>query len=134
MLDIATWRHAAPAAVSAAILLMAAPACLAQGSTVERLKSGAERLIAPLAGKTDDRLRQVATFDHQVTGVTVSENGRIFVNFPRWSEDVPVSVAEVQKDGSIKPYPNEEWNAWRNAKMGQLSVADHFVAVQSVVA
>ena len=26
---------------------------------------------------------QVATFEHQVTGVAVSQDGRIFVNFPR---------------------------------------------------
>ena len=41
-----------------------------------------------------------------------------------------VSVAEVMKDGSLKPYPNAEWNAWRNLK--PLSNADHFVCVQSV--
>jgi hypothetical protein len=77
---------------------------------------------APITGKTDDRLEKVATFDHQVTGVTVSEDDRIFVNFPRWSQDVPVSVAEVMKDGSIKPYPNDEWNA----KMSEISPEDHF--------
>ncbi|MDM9644814.1 L-dopachrome tautomerase-related protein [Rhizobium sp. S163] len=91
-------------------------------------------MAAPLTGKTDDRLEKVATFDHQVTGVTVSEDGRIFVNFPRWTEDVPVSVAELMKDGSIKPFPDDEWNAWRNAKMAEMSPKDHFVAVQSVVA
>lgn len=112
----------------------AASAALAQDSAIERLKSETERLLAPLAGRTDDRLRPVATFDHQVTGVTVAENGRIFVNFPRWTEDVPVSVAEVQQNGSIKPYPDERWNSWRNARMAELSAGDHFVTVQSVVA
>lgn len=68
---------------------------------------------------TDGRLREVATFDHQVRGVTVSEDGHIFVNFPSWSEDVPVSVAELGKDGSIKPYPNAEWSSWRNARMSK---------------
>src|SRR4051795_8848574 len=89
---------------------------------------------APSAGSEHARLAQVTTFEHQVTGVTVSEDGRIFVIFPRWSEDVPVSVAEVQKDGSIKPYPNAEWNVWRNARMNEVSPKDHFVCVQSVVA
>lgn len=89
---------------------------------------------ASVAGKTDDRLEKIATFKHQVTGVTVSEDGRIFVNFPRWSEDVPVSVAEVMTDGSIRPYPNEEWNSWRNVKISEISAKDHFVTVQSVVA
>lgn len=50
-------------------------------------------------------------------GVTVAEDGPIFVNSPRWSEDVPVSVAELGKNGSIKPYPNAEWSNWRNARM-----------------
>ena len=79
-------------------------------------------------------LRQVATFEHQVTGVAVAQDGRIFVNFPRWTEDSPVSVAEVMPDGSIRPYPDERWNAWRNARKDELSAGDHFVCVQSVVA
>ena len=77
-----------------------------------------------------DALTQVATFEQQVTGVAVSPQGRIFVNFPRWEQDVEVSVAEVMKDGSLKPYPDAEWNAWRNLK--PLSNGDHFVCVQSV--
>ena len=80
------------------------------------------------------RLQQVAQFDHQVTGVTVAKDGRIFVNFPRWTEDAPVSVAEVASDGSIKPYPDQAWNAWRNAKRDEMDPGQHFVCVQSVVA
>ncbi len=79
-------------------------------------------------------LTQVASFRHQVTGVTVSKDGRIFVNFPRWTEDAPISVAEVMRDGSIKPYPDDEWNSWRNSRKNQISAGDHFVCVQSVVA
>jgi sugar lactone lactonase YvrE len=80
------------------------------------------------------QLQQVASFEHQVTGVTVSKDGRIFVNFPRWTEDAPVSVAEVRPDGQLRSYPDEEWNSWRNAKKNQMSAQDHFVCVQSVVA
>lgn len=79
-------------------------------------------------------LQKVATFKHQVTGVTVSEDGRIFVNFPRWTEDSPVSVAEVSKSGQLTPYPNAEWNAWRNATGDSQTPNDHFICVQSVVA
>ncbi|GJE72132.1 major royal jelly family protein [Methylorubrum podarium] len=78
-------------------------------------------------------LTKVASFEHQVTGVTVSRDGRIFVNFPRWSEDAPVSVAEL-KDGKPVPFPDDQWNAWRNARADELSPKDHFVCVQSVVA
>ena len=73
---------------------------------------------------------QVASFGQQVTGVAVSKDGRIFVNFPRWEKDAPVSVAEVMHDGSLQPYPDAAWNAWSNLK--PLSVGDHFVCVQSV--
>lgn len=79
------------------------------------------------------QLEEVASFDHQVTGVTVTEDGRIFVNFPRWTEDAPISVAEVV-DGEVRPYPNEEWNSWRNARKNEISPEDHWVCVQSVVA
>ena len=118
----------------ATAMVILSPPLFAEAQTMEKLTNKAQELVAPLTGKTDERLEKVATFDHQVTGVTVSEDGRIFVNFPRWSEDVPVSVAEVMKDGSIKPYPNDAWNAWRNAKMSEISPKDHFVTVQSVVA
>ncbi|MFM0376062.1 L-dopachrome tautomerase-related protein [Paraburkholderia strydomiana] len=39
----------------------------------------------------------------------------------------------MTRDGKIKPYPDEEWNAWRNEKKNQISATDHFVCVQSVV-
>jgi sugar lactone lactonase YvrE len=80
------------------------------------------------------RLEEVASFQHQVTGVAAAPDGRLFVNFPRWTEDAPVSVAEVAKDGSIKPYPDDTWNAWRNAEATKMSPGEHFVCVQSVVA
>ncbi|MDB5745359.1 MAG: hypothetical protein JWP72_207 [Massilia sp.] len=76
----------------------------------------------------------VARFEHQVTGVTVSEDNRIFVNFPRWTEDTPVSVAELLPGGGLRPYPDEGWNAWRNARKDELAPNEHWVCVQSVVA
>lgn len=54
------------------------------------------------------QLSLVSEFDHQATGVAVSETDRIFVNFPRWTEDSPISVAEVV-DGTVTPYPDERW-------------------------
>ncbi|MGH1587753.1 L-dopachrome tautomerase-related protein [Methylobacterium phyllosphaerae] len=78
-------------------------------------------------------LTQIASFAHQVTGITVSRDGRMFVNFPRWSEDAPVSVAEL-KDGKPVAYPNDDWNSWRNARKDEVDPKSHFVCVQSVVA
>jgi sugar lactone lactonase YvrE len=116
-----------------AALLSISPHVCAQSIT-EDAKAKVQRLVAPLTEQQDKRLQSVATFDHQVTGVTVAPDGRIFVNFPRWTEDTPVSVAEVLSDGSIKPYPDEQWNGWRNARMSELTADNHFVCVQSVFA
>lgn len=96
--------------------------------------SGAFAQQSAASHKSEAQLELVAGFEHQVTGVTVAKDGRIFVNFPRWTEDAPISVAEVTQDGGLKPYPDDEWNSWRNAKKSQMSAGDHFVCVQSVVA
>ena len=87
-----------------------------------------------LLAQEQPALKKVATFEHQVTGVTVGKGDRVFVNFPRWTEDSPVSVAEVMKDGSIKPFPDEAWNSWRNVLKNKVTPQDHWVCVQSVVA
>jgi hypothetical protein len=56
-------------------------------------------------------LEEVAAFpSQQVTGVTVSATGRVFVNFPFWSDEHTISVAEVV-EGKPKPFPDEAWNA-----------------------
>ena len=82
---------------------------------------------------TSSSLTLVAEFNHQVTGVAVVEDGRRFVNFPRWTDDAPISVAEVLQDGSLRPYPDKRWNSWRNAKANEMDVGDFFVCVQSIV-
>lgn len=70
-------------------------------------------------------LETFATFpEKQVTGVAASKSGRVFVNFPDWSDGHTLSVAELV-DGEPKPFPNEEWN-----KAG--APGTHFVCVQSV--
>lgn len=74
-------------------------------------------------------LEPVASSTRQWTGVATTRDGRIFVSFPRWSDDVPVSVAEL-REGRIAPWPDEAWNSWRPGD----DAARKFVAVQSVVA
>ncbi|TXN28600.1 L-dopachrome tautomerase-related protein [Methylobacterium sp. WL19] len=107
----------------------AALAALLLSGTIATGAAAAEAQPGPAAGT----LTKVASFEHQVTGVTVSKGGRVFVNFPRWTEDSAVSVAEV-KDGRITPFPDAEWNAWRNARKDDVSAGDHWICVQSVVA
>jgi sugar lactone lactonase YvrE len=114
------------------LALVFTAAGIASGSAPAQTQ--AEPAVQAAQGRPDTVLREVTRFEHQVTGVTVSERGRIFVNFPRWTEDAPVSVAEVLKDGSVRPYPDARWNAWRNLRRDELDPAEHWVCVQSVVA
>jgi sugar lactone lactonase YvrE len=78
------------------------------------------------------QVQNVATFaGQQVTGVTVSDKGRVFANFPRWREGVKHAVIEVSENGTSTAYPDQEWNNWEMGKTVSDSV---FVAIQSVVA
>jgi sugar lactone lactonase YvrE len=73
-------------------------------------------------------LEPVAYFDGPMpTGVTVSHQGRIFVNYPKWGDNVQFTVAEL-RDGQAVAYPSEAFN---RTDPGNLSAA--LVSVQSVV-
>ena len=73
-------------------------------------------------------LEVVATFSGPMpTGVTVSRDHRIFLNFPRWGDDVPYTVAELI-NGKTVAYPDSEVNRQDNQ-----DAAHHFISVQSVV-
>ena len=78
---------------------------------------------------TAPALMQIASSKKQWTGVTVSKSGRVFVCYPRWSDSVPVSCAELFTDGSIKPFPDTAWNSYKKEAPDKC-----FVCVQSVFA
>ncbi len=86
------------------------------------------------------QLETVATFSGPMpTGVTVSRTNRIFVNFPRWGDDVPFTVAELIH-GKAVAYPDASLNDWPGRKSAdptqykdQQANSTHFVSVQSVV-
>jgi sugar lactone lactonase YvrE len=61
------------------------------------------------------------------TGVTVSHQGRIFINFPKWGDEVPFTVSEI-RDGDAVPYPDEATN-----QTDPNDPAAALVSVQSVV-
>lgn len=63
------------------------------------------------------------------TGVTVADDGRIFVSFPRWGDDVAFTVAEVV-DGVPVPYPSAGVNRWTP---DDENAAARLISVQSVV-
>ena len=75
-------------------------------------------------------LTEVASSPRQWTGVAVSRSGRIFVNFPRWSDPGGAAVAEVLPDGQLRPFPDEAWNS--PAEMPGLLPIEHFICVQSL--
>ncbi|MBC5839801.1 hypothetical protein H8R23_00100 [Flavobacterium sp. F-380] len=79
-----------------------------------------------------NQVQEVTSFTgQQLTGVTVSGAGRIFVNFPRWRKGVENSVMEIGNEDKKTPYPNKEWNSW---EIGSPAENQKFVGVQSVVA
>jgi sugar lactone lactonase YvrE len=61
------------------------------------------------------------------TGLTVSDDDRVFVSFPRWGDDVPFTVAEIV-DGRPVAYPTAEANTWSDG-----SGEGRLVSVQSVI-
>lgn len=84
---------------------------------------------APASDRTIGVIDTVATFPGPMpTGVTVTEHGRIFVNFPRWGDVVPFTVGEL-REGRVVAYPNAEIN-----RADSSHPATHFLSVQSVVA
>jgi sugar lactone lactonase YvrE len=66
-------------------------------------------------------------YDAMPTGVTVAADGRIFVNFPRWGDEVPFTVG-VLRDGKVEAYPDAKINIFDPLKPGET-----LGSVQSVV-
>lgn len=65
------------------------------------------------------QLEKVAESSYQWTGIAISKDNRMFVNYPTWSIPAPFKVAEIV-DGKEIAYPND-------------SVNGLFTCVQSVV-
>ncbi len=67
----------------------------------------------------------------QITGVTVSDTGDVFVNAPNWRNGVEFAVAKISDTGHFEAYPNKQLNSCvASARVSD----DCFLAVQSVVA
>jgi sugar lactone lactonase YvrE len=78
--------------------------------------------------QTIGRIDKVAEFPNPMpTGVTVAQNGRIFICIPRWVDPTPFSVGEL-RNGQLYAYPNEQVNRY-----DEMNYANTFVSVQSVV-
>jgi sugar lactone lactonase YvrE len=114
------------AALPAALILLCALASPGPPANASRIAPAPASLPAD---KPAGALELVASFDGSMpTGVTVAPNGRIFVNYPRWGDPVPYTVAEI-RGGKAVAYPDEAVN-----KLDTARAKDTFVSVQSVVA
>ena len=96
-------------------------ACLATSSQVQAQPIPAQQSIGDL--------ETVAEIHGAMpTGIAVSTSGRIFINYPRWGDDVQFTVAEIV-DGKPLAFPNTIWN-----QQGSVSTQDkRIVSAQSVV-
>ena len=96
-------------------------ACLATSSQVQAQPIPAQQSIGDL--------ETVAEIHGAMpTGIAVSTSGRIFINYPRWGDEVQFTVAEIV-DGKPLAFPNTVWN-----QQGSVSTQDkRIVSAQSVV-
>lgn len=80
-----------------------------------------------------DRLEPVLmSHGHQWTGVAATDDGRVFVSYPRWDGPYRWAVAEIV-DGVYRPYPDGQWNRWPPVESDlDPDPAFRFVCVQSV--
>ena len=74
----------------------------------------------------------VAESERQWTGVAITPDGRVFVNYPRWGEGHVRSVALLDGKGGETSYPDERWNSWTPETADGKDPARHFICVQSV--
>jgi sugar lactone lactonase YvrE len=66
---------------------------------------------------------------YQLTGVAISPEGRLFINYPYWLDKHSYSVVEVGQDKKPVLYPDSAWNSFKKGDNGK----DKFVCVQAVV-
>ena len=48
-----------------------------------------------------------------ITNAAVSPSGRLFGNFPRWTDVPTPCVGEATPDGRFAPFPGGAWNEWQ---------------------
>jgi len=63
-----------------------------------------------------------------MTNAAISPEGRLFANFPRWTEVPTPSVGEATADGGFRPFPGGSWNEWRPG----LPPGDRFVCTHGI--
>ncbi|UOQ78807.1 major royal jelly family protein [Hymenobacter sp. 5516J-16] len=97
------------------------------GSTASTDSATTEAPTAP----ANSPLQVVAQFrEPQIVGVAVTPDGRVFGDFPRWDNNPVNPVAEIMPDGSVKGYPDANWNLWNESVRNEPQ--KHWICPQSV--
>lgn len=65
---------------------------------------------------------------YQLTGVAASKEGRLFTCYPLWPGPHKYSLVEITRRNESRPYPDEEWNSWKEGEDGK----NKWVCVQAV--
>jgi hypothetical protein len=84
---------------------------------------------AQQANRLQPQLRELAHADRSWVQVAVAAGGRRFVNFSRWFGPLDMAVAEVDANGTLRPFPNTRFNSTAPA----IPAGERAVSVQSVV-
>lgn len=117
--------------IAVALLLASAIACnnsteatAAKGDSTEDKKAGSDT-----SGSAKAALELVfSDSTYQITGIAVEPGGKLFVNYPRWSEIYKYAVVTANGATGKVPYPDEATNQWSSGQPGK----DKWVCVQSV--
>ncbi len=65
---------------------------------------------------SSDALQLVAPINHYIPNyVAIDKTGRIFVQFLNYNHDSGPSLAIINENHSITPYPGGKWNSWNNS-------------------
>jgi sugar lactone lactonase YvrE len=64
---------------------------------------------------------------YQLTGVAISQTGRLFTNYPLWSDTYKYALVEIKEKQAI-PFPNLSMNSWKQGEPGK----EKWVCVQAV--
>jgi sugar lactone lactonase YvrE len=121
--------HKAAIAACLGIAIGSATVAAAQDKGEARMAQNASHPTRTLASdRPIGHIEPVFEFyDAMPTGVSVSASGRIFINFPRWGDDVPFTVGEI-RNGKVVAYPDAAINKFDPAHPGTT-----LGSVQSVV-
>lgn len=65
------------------------------------------------------------------TGVAVTDDGRIFVAYARWDDDVEYTVGEI-RDGQERPYPDADRNTIAADRLDECLVSVHRVRLDGL--